>query len=53
LVLGAESSGVSDYWLHAADQRIKIPMRGEADSMNVSNAAAVMIYEAFRQRSIQ
>lgn len=51
LVLGSEAYGISDQWLVAADQKIKIPMKGKADSMNVSNAAAVMIYEVVRQRS--
>jgi TrmH family RNA methyltransferase len=50
LVLGSEANGVSKDCFDAADKRLKIPMRGEADSMNVSNAAAIMIYEALRQR---
>ncbi|MFC2114469.1 TrmH family RNA methyltransferase [Bacteroidota bacterium] len=50
IVMGSEAFGVSENWLDAAKARIKIPMRGLADSMNVSNAAAILIYEAKRQR---
>lgn len=50
IVLGTESSGISAPWKLAADNRIIIPMRGKIDSMNVSNAAAVIVFEALRQR---
>jgi len=48
--LGSESDGLSDFWLKATDTRIRIPMAGRADSLNVSAAAAVCLYEARRQR---
>ncbi|MDE1920135.1 MAG: RNA methyltransferase [Candidatus Omnitrophica bacterium] len=50
LVLGSEEAGLSGFWLPAADTTVKIPMKGLADSLNVSIAAAVILYEALRQR---
>jgi TrmH family RNA methyltransferase len=50
VVLGSEADGLSSAW-HAADvTAISIPMAGSADSLNVSTAAAVVLYEAVRQR---
>jgi TrmH family RNA methyltransferase len=51
LFFGSESEGLTDYWLSEIDQRIRIPMAGRADSLNVAAAAAVCLYEATRQRS--
>lgn len=50
LFFGSESHGLSDYWLECADDKIRIPMAGSADSLNVAAAAAVCLYEAIRQR---
>jgi TrmH family RNA methyltransferase len=50
LVMGTEASGLTDVWLKASDRNIIIPMRGVIDSMNVSAAAAVVVFEAARQR---
>jgi TrmH family RNA methyltransferase len=50
IVVGAEDAGVSDVWKRAADVRVRIPMLGKNDSLNVSVAAAVLLYEAVRQR---
>ena len=50
IVMGTEATGVTDRWLKASDLNIIIPMHGKADSMNVSTAAAVIIFEAIRQR---
>lgn len=50
LVLGSEALGISEEWLQAATQNIIIPMQGEVDSLNVSNAAAIVLFEALRQR---
>lgn len=50
LVLGSEDQGLSDFWLLAADMTVKIPMKGHADSLNVSISAAIILYEALRQR---
>ena len=49
-VFGAEDNGLSGQWRSAADGIIRIPMNGIADSLNVSVSAAVMIFEAVRQR---
>ncbi len=50
LVLGSEDKGLRDFWVQHADVRMSIPMRGKADSLNVSNTAAILVYEALRQR---
>lgn len=50
IVLGAEAGGLTGDWLEEADHVVKIPMRGIADSLNVSTAGAVLLYEAVRQR---
>jgi RNA methyltransferase, TrmH family len=51
LILGPESSGLSEEEIGVADQAVKIPMKGEAESLNVAVAAGVLLYEATRQRS--
>lgn len=50
VVVGTENEGVSTAWLAAADRRVRIPMRGRADSLNVATSAALVVYEAVRQR---
>lgn len=50
IAVGAEQSGLSEEWLDRADAQIRIPMFGRADSLNVSISAAVITYEAVRQR---
>lgn len=50
IVVGTEATGLSDEWLSNSDQNIIIPMQGEIDSMNVSVSAAILIFEAKRQR---
>ncbi|AID37522.1 RNA methyltransferase [Candidatus Walczuchella monophlebidarum] len=50
VVIGSESFGASKEIIKASDKILKIPMRGNIDSLNVSNAAAVILFEAFRQR---
>ncbi len=52
LVVGTEATGLEALWLEASNQNIRIPMRGAIDSMNVSVAAGILIFEAIRQRSI-
>jgi TrmH family RNA methyltransferase len=49
-IMGTEATGLSPFWLEQADGIVKIPMLGENDSLNVSISAAVLIYEAQRQR---
>ena len=50
IVLGTEATGLSAEWLQNSTQNIIIPMQGEIDSMNVSVAAGILIFEAKRQR---
>lgn len=50
LVMGSEALGLGDEWRKAADAHILIPMRGIVDSLNVSVSAAILLYEAVRQR---
>ena len=50
IVLGSEAEGLSDIWQGADISPISLPMRGLADSLNVSTTAAVLLYEALRQR---
>lgn len=51
IILGTEAFGLTDFWADNSNALIKIPMNGKVDSLNVSNAAAICIYEALRQRS--
>lgn len=50
IIMGTESVGLSKYWVDHATNTIIIPMQGKIDSMNVSTAAAVIVFEAIRQR---
>lgn len=50
LVVGTEATGLTQEWRDNATQNIIIPMQGAIDSMNVSVAAAILIFEAKRQR---
>ncbi|MCR4921612.1 MAG: RNA methyltransferase [Bacteroidaceae bacterium] len=50
IVMGTESTGLSSQWREAADAHIRIPMLGEVDSLNVSVSAAILLFEAVRQR---
>ena len=50
-VMGTESEGLTDFWKTGADKLIKIPMLGQADSMNVSVTTAIVLFEALRQRN--
>lgn len=53
LVLGAEDKGLSPFWLERSDANVIIPMSGIVDSLNLSVSAAVLIFEAVRQRTIK
>ncbi|HNC30421.1 MAG TPA: TrmH family RNA methyltransferase [Cyclobacteriaceae bacterium] len=53
MVMGTEATGLSDVWVKNSDANIIIPMQGTIDSMNVSTAAAVVVFEAKRQRGFQ
>jgi TrmH family RNA methyltransferase len=50
ILLGTEADGLTDFWITHADRRIKIPMRGAIDSLNVSVSTAIITFEAMRQR---
>ena len=51
LIMGTESTGLTQQWREAADAHIRIPMLGRLDSLNVSVSAAILMYEAVRQRN--
>jgi len=50
VVMGSEQYGLSEFWLNNADQSVRIPMAGQADSLNVAMAALITLFEAVRQR---
>ena len=50
ILVGTEQVGLSESWLDAADVRVRIPMLGRADSLNVASATTLLLYEAARQR---
>lgn len=51
IIFGTEATGLSDFWLNKSDKQILIPMRGQIDSLNVSISAAIIVFEAMRQRN--
>lgn len=53
IIMGTESTGLSDFWLKNASSQIKIPMSGKIDSLNVSTSAAILVFEAMRQRNFR
>ena len=50
IVMGTEATGLTNQWREAADAHIRIPMLGRLDSLNVSVSAAILLFEAVRQR---
>lgn len=50
VAVGSEMHGLDDAWMDAADLKVRLPMMGIADSLNVSSAAAIVLYETLRQR---
>lgn len=50
IVMGTEHTGLTTRWRQAADRHIRIPMLGQLDSLNVSVSAAILLFEAVRQR---
>ncbi len=52
VIMGTEATGLTDVWRQAADAHIKIPMLGRLDSLNVSVSAAILLFEAVRQRHL-
>lgn len=51
IVMGSEQYGLSDFWLKNSDVLVRIPMAGQADSLNVAMATIITLFEAVRQRS--
>ena len=52
IAIGTEATGLTDAWRKAADAHIKIPMLGRLDSLNASVSAAILLFEAVRQRNV-
>jgi TrmH family RNA methyltransferase len=52
VVMGSEQYGLSEFWLKNADLSVRIPMAGQADSLNVAMAALITLFEAVRQRGL-
>jgi RNA methyltransferase, TrmH family len=50
IAVGTEDEGLTDFWMSNADIKVKIPMMGKVNSLNVSVATALIVYEAIRQR---
>jgi len=50
VAVGTEDEGLTDFWMQNADLRVKIPMLGKVNSLNVSVSTALIVYEAVRQR---
>ena len=51
IAVGTEDEGLSELWMKQADMRVRIPMFGKVNSLNVSIATALIVYEAVRQRA--
>lgn len=51
IAVGTENEGLTDFWMSNADVKIRIPMMGKVNSLNVSVSTALIVYEAVRQRS--
>jgi TrmH family RNA methyltransferase len=51
VIMGSEQYGLSDFWLKNSDVPVRIPMAGQADSLNVAMATIITLFEAVRQRS--
>jgi TrmH family RNA methyltransferase len=52
VVMGSEQYGLSEFWLKNADVPVRIPMAGQADSLNVAMATIITLFEAVRQRNV-
>jgi TrmH family RNA methyltransferase len=50
IAVGTEDEGLTDFWLENADLKVKIPMAGKVNSLNVSTSTAIILYEVARQR---
>jgi TrmH family RNA methyltransferase len=52
IVVGTEQYGLSELWMQQAYQQVRIPMHGQADSLNVATATTILLYEVCRQRAL-
>jgi TrmH family RNA methyltransferase len=52
IAVGTEDNGLSEFWMSNADVKVKIPMTGKVNSLNVSVSTALIVYEAVRQRNL-
>lgn len=52
IIMGSEQFGLSDAWLSQATEKVRIPMAGQADSLNVAMATIITLFEAVRQRNL-
>ena len=52
IIMGSEQYGLSEFWLKESDLLVRIPMAGQADSLNVAMAAIITLFEAVRQRGL-
>lgn len=50
ILMGSEKDGLSDFWIQNSDHKIRLPMAGQADSLNVGAATSAVLYEVVRQR---
>ncbi len=53
IVVGKEQTGLTAHWMEQADLKVKIPMLGQADSLNVAAATTLLLFEAVRQRRVK
>jgi len=53
IIMGSEENGISSEYLKMADSKAKIPLMGEIDSLNVSVAGGIIMFEALKQRTIK
>lgn len=52
IAVGTEDAGLTDFWMSNADLKVRIPMLGKVNSLNVSVSTALIVYEALRQRGV-
>ena len=53
VIVGAEQYGLTDEWLKESTINVKIPMKGQADSLNVATPTTLLLYEVLRQRNLK
>lgn len=52
LIVGSEQYGLDEFWMKNAELKVRIPMLGQVDSLNVATATTILLYEAVRQRKV-